>query len=46
LIMDYHLNKEKYYIIAEELYQRAIINFSLDKMVAGYVKIIEKQLRR
>jgi glycosyltransferase involved in cell wall biosynthesis len=46
LIMDYHLNKEKYYIIAEELYQRAIINFFLDKMVAGYVKIIEKQLRR
>jgi glycosyltransferase involved in cell wall biosynthesis len=46
LIKDYHFNKEKYNDIAEELYQRAIDNFSLDKMIAGYIKIIEKQLKK
>lgn len=44
LIKKYHFNKEKYNSIAEELYQRAINNFTLDKMVAQYIKIIEKQL--
>ena len=46
LIKDYHFNKEKYNGIAEGLYQRAITNFTLDKMVAGYIKIIEKQLSK
>lgn len=46
LIKDYNFNKDKYSSIAEELYQRAISNFSLDKMVDGYIKIIENQLNK
>ncbi|MBC7748208.1 MAG: glycosyltransferase family 4 protein [Methylotenera sp.] len=45
LIEDYYYNKDKYNLIAEELYQRARDNFSLDKMIEGYIKIIEKQLK-
>ncbi|MGQ7945232.1 glycosyltransferase family 4 protein [Flavobacterium sp. WC2509] len=46
LIKDYYFNKEKYNFIAEELYQRAINNFSLNKMVEEYIKIIENQLKK
>jgi glycosyltransferase involved in cell wall biosynthesis len=46
LIKDYYFNREKYNYIAEELYQRAINNFSLSKMVQGYIEIIEKQLKK
>jgi glycosyltransferase involved in cell wall biosynthesis len=46
LIIDYNFNKDKYSSIAEELYQRAISNFSLNKMVDGYIKIIENQLNK
>lgn len=46
LIKDYYFNKEKYYLIAVELHIRAITNFSLDKMVEGYIEIIEKQLKK
>lgn len=46
LMEDYYLNKEKYNLIAEELYQRAITNFSLNRMIEGYIKIIEKQLEK
>ena len=46
LIKDYYYNKEKYFGISEELYQRAISNFTIDIMVEGYVKIIEAQLKK
>jgi len=44
LIKDYYNNKEKYEVIANELYQRARSNFTLDIMIEGYMKIIEAQL--
>jgi glycosyltransferase involved in cell wall biosynthesis len=44
LIKDYYHNKKSYEFIADELYQRAISNFTLNSMVEGYIKIIEGQL--
>lgn len=46
LIKDYYFNKEKYNFVAEELYQRAINNFSLNKMVEDYIRIFENQLEK
>lgn len=44
LIKDYYTDKSKYTSIADELYQRAVSNFTLKTMVEGYIKIIEAQL--
>jgi glycosyltransferase involved in cell wall biosynthesis len=46
LIKDYFFNQSKYESIANELYQRARSTFTLNIMVEGYIKIIEKHLKK